>query len=366
MHIIMAGGGTGGHLFPGLALARQLAAGRPDTRISFIGTAHGLDLEIVPRAGYAIDIVAAGRGSPLNWRHPSYLPRFAVAIAQSIHLLRMYRPAVVVALGGFAAAAPGIAARVLGVPLVILEQNTVPGRVNRLLSRWAERIYLQFRDARAHFPAGRAKFYDFGTPLREKIYALSREKPCRGEALLIVGGSQGAAKMNEIVSQAMPEILDALHCPVIHVTGAADEEKIREFYRKKNLQVETIGFCAQMEEVLRRARLVISRAGAGGIADITAAGLPSILIPLPTAAANHQYFNARWLADQGGAKLLEQPSLTPEILAQTVCGLWRDEKEREGMAQLARRAARPEAAREIADSICELIAERGNGHAPTV
>lgn len=358
MHIIMAGGGTGGHLFPGLALARQLGATRPGIEITFIGTAHGLDLEIVPRTGYPIDVVAAGRGSPLNWRHPSNLPRFVTAVFQSVQLLRMYRPAAVVALGGFAAAAPGIAARLLGVPLVILEQNTVPGKVNRLLGRWAERVYLQFRDARAHFPAGKAKFLDFGTPLREKIYALSQEPPCRGEALLVVGGSQGAARLNEIVSQAVPAIVARLHCPIIHVTGAADEERMRALYKEKGVEVEVVGFCSQMEQVLKRARLVISRAGAGGIADVAAAGLPSILVPLPTAAANHQYFNAKWLADQGAARLCEQGALTPEKLAAEVCALWEDAPAREEMARLARRAARPEAAREIADDILALLDER--------
>lgn len=358
MHIIMAGGGTGGHLFPGLALARQLTAMRTDLRISFIGTAQGLDLEIVPRAGYPIDIIAAGRGSPLNWRHPDYLPRFAVAIWQSIHLLRQYRPAALVALGGFAAAAPGIAAQLCGVPLVILEQNTVPGRVNRLLSRWAERVYLQFRDARERFPKVAAKFYDFGTPLREKIYTLSQEQPCKGDSLLIVGGSQGAAKLNEIVSQAVPAIIEKLHCPVIHVTGSAEEARIREYYNAQGATVEVIGFCGQMEQVLRRARLVISRAGAGGIADITAAGLPSILVPLPTAAANHQFFNAQWLADQGGACLLNQLELTPGKLTEEVIAIWQDEKRREEMAARARRTSRPEAAQEIANDILEIVRGR--------
>lgn len=355
MHLIMAGGGTGGHLFPGLALARQLTKDRPEIEISFVGTAHGLDLEIVPRAGYPIDILAAGRGNPLNWRKPLDAPRFAVSILQSVNILRRYRPRAVIALGGFAAAAPGIAARLCRVPLIILEQNTLPGRVNRMLSKWAKQIYLQFRTARQHFPATFAKFYDFGSPLRETMFTLSQEKPCHGKALLIIGGSQGATKLNEITAQAMAKIIAQLNCPVIHIAGAGNETALQQYYQEQHLSVEVLGFFGAVEQCLRRARLVISRSGAGSIAELTAAGLPSILVPLPTSADNHQLYNANWLSEQGASITLEQPFLTPEKLADETIALWQNESRCEQMSNAARRAARPNAAQEIASSIISFL-----------
>lgn len=355
MRIIMAGGGTGGHLFPGLALARQLQKDRPDTVITFMGTAHGLDLEIVPRAGYAIDILAAGRGSPLNWRQPLNAPRFALALLQSLKLFRQYKPDALVALGGFAAAAPGIAAKLCGVPVVILEQNSVPGRVNRMLAKWAKRIYLQFRCARPLFGEVEAKFYDFGSPMREEMCQLAQGKPCNGKALLIMGGSQGAQSLNQIALEAAPEIVAATGCEVLHIAGPGNEDAIAAGYRERGIPATVHGFYGNMENCYRQSRLVISRSGAGSLAELALAGLPSVLVPLPTAMDNHQEINARWLADEGGAVMLLQPQLSPGALAQEVIRRWKDAKGLEEMGLAARRTARPEAAAEIARSVAELI-----------
>ncbi len=351
----MAGGGTGGHLFPGLALARELQRQRPDTVISFIGTAHGLDLEIVPRAGFPIDVLAAGRGSPLSRIRPDNLPRFIISIFQSRKLIKKYRPDVIVALGGFAAAAPGIAARFSGVPLVVLEQNSVPGRVNRLLARWAKKVFLQFRCARDKFLKSTATFYDFGSPVRRVISKLADKKPCSGNSLLIVGGSQGARKLNELVIDAVPDIVHELGCEVIHVAGAGNEIGIRHAYEERNVDVTVHGFFTEMEECYNKSRLVISRSGAGSIAELALAGLPSILIPLPTAMDNHQLINAKVMEGAGGALVLEQDALTPESLARQVIRLWKDAAALETMADASRRTARPFAAQEIAGSIIEMV-----------
>lgn len=355
MRILMAGGGTGGHLFPGLALARELERKRSDCVISFIGTRHGLDLEIVPRAGFPIDVLAAGRGSPFSRVKLDNLPRFIISIFQSIKLIRRYKPDVVVALGGFAAAAPGIAAYLCKVPVVALEQNSVPGRVNRLLARWAKKIFLQFRGARAYFTKTSASFYDFGSPVRSSITGLADEKPCRGDSLLIVGGSQGARKLNELVIEAIPEIVEQTGCRVIHVAGAGNEAGIRRAYRDSGVDVTVHGFLSEMEDLYRSAKLVISRAGAGSLAELGLAGLPSILIPLPSAMDNHQLKNALWLEEAGGALLLEQGALTPQTLARQTIRLWEDEQLLEQMAEATRRSARPHASSEIAEAILEMV-----------
>ncbi len=359
MRVIMAGGGTGGHLFPGLSLAKAMEKIDPDVEVSFVGTSHGLDMEIVPRAGYFIDILSAGRGSPLSLSHLSNFPRFILSIWQSLKLFKAYKPDVMVALGGFAAATPGIAARILGVPVVILEQNSVPGRVNRLLSRWAKGIYLQFRCARERFTNTRAKFFDLGSPMREQMCKLAEEKPVDGDALLIIGGSQGAQRLNEIVLESIKPIQEQTGCRIIHVAGAGNEEGIRKAYRDLKVEATVHGFFGKLSDCYRESKLAISRSGAGSIAELAAAGLPSILVPLPTAMDNHQQLNAEWVAAKNGAIVLEQPLLTPDILTRQVVRIWKDKQLRDSMAEAVRLLARPESASEIAESIMQLIAEKG-------
>ena len=358
MRVIMAGGGTGGHLFPGLSLAKAMEKIDPDADVSFIGTSHGLDMEIVPRAGYFIDILSAGRGSPLSLSHLSNMPRFILSIWQSIKLFKRYKPDVMVALGGFAAATPGIAAKLLGIPVVVLEQNSVPGRVNRLLSRWAKGIYLQFRCARERFINTKAKFYDLGSPMREQMCGLVQEKPVDGEALLIIGGSQGAQKLNDIVLEAIKDIQLQTGCKIIHVAGAGNEEGIRKAYKQLDVDAVVHGFFGKLSECYRESKLAISRSGAGSIAELAAAGLPSILVPLPTAMDNHQLLNAEWVAKKNGAVVLEQSLLTPEILTRQVVRIWKDKKLRDSMAESVRLLARPESASEIAESIIQLVGEK--------
>ncbi len=355
----MAGGGTGGHLFPGLSLAQALKDLDPDTEVSFIGTSHGLDMEIVPRAGYFIDILSAGRGSPLSLSHMSNMPRFILSIWQSIKLFKAYKPDVLVALGGFAAATPGIAARILGVPVVILEQNSVPGRVNRLLSRWAKGIYLQFRCAREQFINTKAKFYDLGSPMREQMCKLAQEKPVDGDALLIIGGSQGAQRLNEIVLESIKDIQEQTGCKIIHVAGAGNEEGIKKAYKSLGVDAVVHGFFGKLSDCYRESKLAISRSGAGSIAELAAAGLPSILVPLPTAMDNHQMINAEWVAQKNGAFVLEQPLLTSEILTRQVVRIWNNKELRDSMAESVRLLARPESAGEIAESIMQLASEKG-------
>ncbi len=358
MRVIMAGGGTGGHLFPGLSLAQAMTQLDPDTEVSFIGTAHGLDMEIVPRAGYFIDILSAGRGSPLSLSHLGNFPRFVLSIWQSIKLFKTYKPDVLVALGGFAAATPGIAAKLLGIPLVILEQNSVPGRVNRLLSRWARGIYLQFRCARERFTNTQAKFFDLGSPMREQMRKLAYEKPVDGQALLIIGGSQGAQKLNEIVLESVKSIKEQTGCKIIHVAGAGNEEGIRKAYKNLGVEATVHGFFGRLSECYKESKLAISRSGAGSIAELAAAGLPSILVPLPTAMDNHQMLNAEFVAQRNGAIVLEQPLLTSDILTRQVVRIWKDKQLRDSMAESVRLLARAESAFEIAQSIVQLVNEK--------
>ncbi len=354
MRIWLAGGGTGGHLCPGMALADELRKLRPDVKLGFLGTNEGLDRELLWGSGYPLKLLAAGRGSPLNWRRPQNAPRFAYALYQALRLFRKERPDAVVALGGFAAAAPGIMARALKIPLIILEQNTVPGRVNRMLSQWAAQIHSQFDEARNYFRESPAEFHASGSPLREPFLRLCAEEPCRGDALLVMGGSQGAKRLNEIVADAARRIVGETGCRLIHVAGPAHENAIRSLYNAAGVEAEVYGFYNNMEDLYRRSRLVVARSGAISLAEFAAAGLPAVLVPLPSAMDDHQRTNALALTLSGAAVAYEETKASTETFAPLVVSLWKDEQRRSAMADEMRRTARPDSGREIAEALVRL------------
>lgn len=361
MRIWLAGGGTGGHICPGQALADEIKEMRPDCEVGFLGTNEGLDRELLWGSGYRLELLAAGRGSPLNWRKPANAPRFAYALYQAFRLFRRERPDVLVALGGFAAAAPGMMAKVLKIPVVILEQNCVPGRVNRLLSGWAVQIHSQFDEARKYFRGSPATFNASGSPLRGPFLKMCSEPPCFGDALLVMGGSQGAKRLNEIVAGAARRIVGETGCKLIHVAGPAHENEIRRFYQGAGVAAEVYGFYNNMEELYRRSRLVVARSGAISLAELAAAGLPAILVPLPTAMDDHQRLNALSLALSGAAVSYEETTASTDTFAPLVVSLWKDEKRRAAMAQEMRGTARPESGKEIARAVLALAEGQGQG-----
>ncbi|MDR1613774.1 MAG: UDP-N-acetylglucosamine--N-acetylmuramyl-(pentapeptide) pyrophosphoryl-undecaprenol N-acetylglucosamine transferase [Planctomycetota bacterium] len=355
MKIWLAGGGTGGHLLPGIALAEDIQRIVPGAEIGFLGTNEGLDRELLWGTGYALKLLAAGRGSPLSWRRPLNAPKFALALAQVFRLFRRSRPDLVVALGGFAAAAPGIVARILRIPLVILEQNTVPGRVNRLLSGWARQIHSQFEEARQYFRESPATFHHSGSPLRAPFQRLAAEPPAKGDAILVMGGSQGAKRLNEIVANAARRIVGETGGKLIHVAGPAHETAIRSAYANAGVDAEVYGFHNHMDELYRRSRLVVARSGAVSIAEFAAAGLPAVLVPLPSAMDDHQRLNALSLSLSGAAVPYEEATASTDTFAPLVVALWRDEPRRAAMAEAMRATAKPDSGREIAESILSLV-----------
>ncbi|MBN2711901.1 MAG: undecaprenyldiphospho-muramoylpentapeptide beta-N-acetylglucosaminyltransferase [Planctomycetes bacterium] len=357
MKYLFAGGGTGGHLFPGLALAQELESKDPAAEIIFVGTNHGLDKDIVGPTGYKLEIISAGRGSPLSIKAPLNLPRFGIAIWQSAMLIRRFRPDVVVALGGFAAAAPGLAARFLKVPLVILEQNTVPGRVNRMLSGWAREIHLQFDEARKYFNSP-AEIKFSGSPLRKEALDMFGEgegESRKKDALLIVGGSQGAQRLNDISVKSAVIISRKTGCPVIHVAGAANEEKVRVEYAAAGVDAEVFGFTDRLLELISRAKIAITRAGAMSIAELSLAGVPCVFVPLPSAMDDHQRFNAESVARSGGAVVLSQDTLDSDRLADEVLELLDTPSKLAEMSEKIKTVAMPKAGGDIAESILKLI-----------
>jgi len=348
--LLLAGGGTGGHLMPGLALAAALRRLRPESEIVFLGTREGLDATLVPKAGWRLETVATGRGSPLSLRRPANLPRFLLALWQSWRLLGNLRPAALVALGGFAAAAPGIAAALRGVPLVVLEQNAIPGRVTRLLAPRATQVHLQFAEAAARLRLRPGAARTSGSPLRPEMEALARETPCAGDALLVMGGSQGAEALNRIVAEAV-RLPGLAGRRVLHVAGAEKAAAMRAAHADLGSRVETLGFCDDMAGLYRRSRLAIARSGATSLAELAAAGLPALLVPLPTAKDDHQRANARSIAAGGGAVVLDEPGLTGTALAREAGALLDDEPRRAAMGLALRATCRAGAAEAIAREV---------------
>ena len=344
MKLLLAGGGTGGHLFPAVALAQRLLETDPEARVLFVGTERGIEAKILPELALplkTIDMAGFVGKGPMG--KLAVLPRLLHSIAQSVRLLGEFRPDVVVGVGGYASAPVLLAARLKGVPYLIHEQNAWPGLANRLFSGAAQRVCLSFADSDCAFHRGRTVLT--GNPLRagmEECPAIPRSKPL----LLVFGGSRGASAINETMVRMLP-MLEGFQgkLEILHQTGAADLERVRSGYAEAGWDPRAVApFIHDMAGAYARAHLVVCRAGATTLAELTACGRPAILIPYPFAAGDHQSANARALARKGAALLLPQAELTAERLARLVGDLFRDRERLLDMGAAARSLAKRGAA----------------------
>ena len=365
LRVVIAGGGTGGHLYPGIAVARELLTRRPDAELSFAGTARGIETRVIPREGFALDLI---RSSGVKGKSPIDLARGAarvpLGLADGWRIVSARRPSLVIGVGGYSSGPVVLVAALRGVPTMLLEQNAVPGLTNRLLSWFVEAAAVSFDSTRAFFGA---KAFVSGNPVRPEFFAASG--PHQESALddqtsvtrvLVFGGSQGAHAINVAMVEAAKELAagsKTLH--VTHQTGERDVEMVRTGYRHAGIQADVEPFLYDMSSQLGRADLIVCRAGATTLAEITAAGKAAILIPLPTATDDHQRKNADALGAAGAAEVLVQSEMTGYVLAQRIQALAVDDARRERMAAAARALARPDAARIIVDRAMELIAGSG-------
>lgn len=351
MKVVIAGGGTGGHLFPGIALAEELKARGHD--VLFVGTQSGIEARVCPRDGWPLELITVsgikGKGVFGALGGIAAVPR---AVWQSRGILRRFGADAVVGVGGYASGPVGLAALGIGTPLYLLEQNSVPGITNRVLGRGARRVFGTFEGARRFFPSER--FVLSGNPLRRAVRdALTADTTrARATRLLIVGGSQGARGVNNLVRDA----LIALHrrgvvLPVTHQCGNADLEALRAEYAEAGVAIDLQPFIEKMADAYATAKLVIGRAGATTISELLALGLPSLLIPLPTAADDHQTKNAEEIAALGAAIVCPQKTTTADALAQQLEALFNDPATLATMSQAALGAAKRDAHAAIADAI---------------
>jgi UDP-N-acetylglucosamine--N-acetylmuramyl-(pentapeptide) pyrophosphoryl-undecaprenol N-acetylglucosamine transferase len=363
LRVVIAGGGTGGHLYPGVAVARELLIRRPDARVSFAGTARGIEARVVPREGFSLDVLRSrgfkGKSIRDRLRGLGLLP---FSFVDAWRIVTDRRPTVVIGVGGYSSGPVVLAAALRGVPTLLLEQNAVPGLTNRLLAPFVRAAAVTFESTQSFFGA---KAFVSGNPVRpEFIEGIQRERAGRHEAsaggpgalrVLVFGGSQGAHAINVAMVEAAPELAArGSHLRFTHQTGERDVEMVRTAYRQVGLQAGVEPFLFDMGERLAAADLIVCRAGATTLAEITAAGKAAILIPLPTATDDHQRKNADELANAGAAHLLPQSEMTGSILAREVLALAADSDRRARMAKAARAFARPDAARVIVDRVLEL------------
>jgi UDP-N-acetylglucosamine--N-acetylmuramyl-(pentapeptide) pyrophosphoryl-undecaprenol N-acetylglucosamine transferase len=354
--VLIMAGGTGGHVFPALAVARELTAlGVP---VSWLGTRRGLEASVVPAAGYPLNLFRVtglrGKGALRLLLAPFML---LLAMLQALVVLLRIRPVAVLGMGGFTAGPGGVVAWLLRRPLLIHEQNSVPGTTNRLLAPLARRVLEGFPGS---LPA-RYKALHTGNPVRADIAALpeprERFRGREGELrLLVIGGSLGAQVLNRVVPEAVARLPEGLSLRVHHQTGRAEETAVREHYAALGDAARVEAFIDDMAAAYAWADLVVCRAGALTIAELAAAGLPSILVPYPHATDDHQSGNARYLASAGAALLLPQPEFNAEVLGAELQRLGGDREVLLGMASRARGLALADAAQQVARLCLEVAA----------
>ncbi len=354
--VVVAGGGTGGHLFPGIAVAGEFAARNPKSRILFVGAGRPFEREALARAGYPQRTIAIegikGRGLWAKTRAAMKIPG---ALFRSAGILADAQADLVVGVGGYAAGPVALAAWLKGIPVVLCEQNTVPGITNRMLFPLAKRIFVSFENTRGKINPSKKRIT--GNPVRGQVLAVSTAEtgPENGFTIMVVGGSQGAHAINLAVVDALPHLRQRGRLRIVHQTGAEDQDSVAAAYAKAGIEAEVKAFFHDMASRYSRADLVVCRAGATTVAELTALGKAALFIPYPYAADNHQELNARALVDQGAAQMMLERDLTGAALAGCLDALAGDPELLAGMAARSRTMGKPDAARTIVDDCYQLV-----------
>jgi len=352
MRAILAGGGTGGHVIPALAIAQELKQ-QFNAEILFIGTARGIENRLVPAAGFPLQLIEVGALNRVSLAtRLKTVAGLPLAVLAARRMLSEFDPGVVIGVGGYASGPAMLAAILKGIPTLAFEPNVVPGFANRLVARWVSAAAVHFEETAKYFRHATVT----GVPVRPAFF----EIPARGIAgdkptLLVFGGSQGAHAINQAMIQCLAELLkQAPGAHIIHQTGERDYQDTAAAYQKAGADAEVFPFINDMPAFFARADLVLCRSGASTVAEIAAAGKPAIFVPFPRAADDHQRVNAEALERAGAAVVLEETKLNDVWLVETVSALLGDPARLRRMSEAARRLAHPEAARQIAQMAWEL------------
>jgi UDP-N-acetylglucosamine--N-acetylmuramyl-(pentapeptide) pyrophosphoryl-undecaprenol N-acetylglucosamine transferase len=355
MRCVIAGGGTGGHLFPGMAIAEAFVAREMGNEVLFIGTEKGIEARVLAGGKFPLRMIQArpikGRSLLGKLKAIWSLP---IAVSEALSILKDYQPKIVLGVGGYASGPTLLAASLLGMKRAIHEQNMVPGMTNRILKWFSQKIFVSFEETMRYFPQG--KTYVTGNPIRKEILK-GKERRKEGRfTLLIFGGSAGAHRINAAMMEALAslkEVKSSLR--FIHQTGRDDLDFVSKGYQEMGFDALVRPFFEDMATYYQIADLVICRSGASTVSELAACGKAAILIPYPYAAHHHQLINAQKLVELGAARMIEDKALRGPLLAGIVLHLYSHPEERESMEEKIQLVGRPRAAEEIVDHCYELV-----------
>ncbi len=364
MRLLIAGGGTGGHLFPGIAVAEEFLARDPANEVLFVGTERGVEARLLPKLGYRLECIAAagirGKGALSRMKGIGLL---LYAYSQSRQLLRSFKPDLVLGVGGYASGPAVLAARGLQIPRFVHEQNAIPGMTNKVLAYVAGQVFISLDESARYFPEDKVLLT--GNPLRRQILEqVERQREAEPRTsnlepafhLFVFGGSLGAHAINEAMAAAAPLLAGWRgRLTITHQTGDKDQEAVARAYREAGLEAEVVTFIDDMAAAYHRADLVVCRAGATTIAEATACGKPCLFIPFPFAVDDHQRRNAEALLKKGACEMLLELELSGQSLAAAVDGLLREPERLAEMGCQARSLARLDAARVIVDEMMKVL-----------
>lgn len=357
MRMIVTGGGTGGHLFPGIAVAEEMRRRFPQGRILFVSTDRAIDNKMLATRSFEKKAIAC---LPLKgksvWGTLKSVSQLPFSLWQALRIVRAFRPQLVLGVGGYVTGPVVLAARLMGVKTCIHEQNSVPGMANRMLGKIVDRIYVSIPGSEDFFPRGKAVLT--GNPVRaELLLEAGRQKDqAASKTVLVLGGSQGAHRVNALMVAAFTPALPADLVLLRHQTGSSDEAWVRKAYDEAGVAAQVSSFISDMAAAYREADLVVSRAGATTLAELAVLGLPAILIPFPYAADDHQTTNAAFLVRGGAALMFPERELDGAKLRAEILGLLNDAPRLQGMAARMKEYARPEATTAIVEKSIELLA----------
>ena len=361
IRIIIAGGGTGGHLFPAIAIAQEFMAKNSENKVIFVSTGNPFELSVLDKAGFTLEKITAegikGRGLLRQLRSIWKIP---MGIFESIRIIKNFKPDLVMGVGSYAAGPVAIGAWFMRKKLILHEQNILPGITNRILSRFADRIYVSFKNTKANFNPEKVVYT--GNPLRKGFMQKAKEKKNTTASaqkhpftVLILGGSQGAHSINEAVINALEHFRGKHNFYFIHQTGKQDEAAVKKAYKDQGISCMVKSFFDDMPQQYQRANLIICRAGATTVAELAAVGKGVIFIPFPFASDNHQVLNARTFTEAGAAEMILQKDLTGSVLAERIEYYMSNPNVLELMASRSKMLGRPDAAKVIVEDCYKLI-----------
>lgn len=367
MRVLITGGGTGGHIYPALAIAKGIKEQVPEAHILYVGTSKGMEADIVPREGFTFRTVTVeGLTRKFTFRTLGTVLKTCKGCYEAYKILREFRPTIVIGTGGYVCGPVVMVAAFLKIPTLIHEQNAYPGITNKLLARIVDKVMVTFPESKKYF-SPKANIRVTGLPVRPEIVQADRQKSMLSLGLnrdkftvLVVGGSRGAQSLNRAIVDVLKEICRHDELQLIHMTGQLGYAETIEAIKTRGIDLVKCGnitvaqYLYNMDEVLASTDLVICRAGAATIAEITVRGIPAVLIPYPYASDNHQEYNARALADNGAAVMILDRDLNGDSLLNTIRNLYNDHERLTAMQESSTQLGRPKALKHILQTVIEL------------